>query len=126
MKNDLDEIILSEMRVYTRIGVTAEERGYKQPIVIDLKMRIPAWRSTGERGDLSQSVCYSTAKQRVEQLVTGKEWILVEELAEDVARLLFAEFARLREVAIEVRKFVVPETSWAGVRMVRGREFFNE
>lgn len=122
----LDEIILSEMRVYTKIGLTAEERAYKQPIVIDLTMRTPPWRTTALRGDLSQSVCYSTAKQRVEELVTGKEWVLVEELAEDVARLLFGEFAKLREITIEIRKFVVPETSWAGVRVTRSREFFNE
>ncbi len=125
MVGGLDEIVLSEMRVYARIGLTPEERAYKQPIVVDLRMRVPAWRSGRVLGDLSKSVCYSTAKQRVEALITGKEWVLVEELGEEVAKLLFLEFAALREVALEVRKFVVPETSWAGIRMVRSREFFE-
>ena len=125
MSSDLDQVIISEMRIYAKIGLTPEERAYKQPIVIDLRLGVPQWRSSNAKGDLSQSICYSSAKQRVEDLITGKEWVLVEELAEETARLLFREFPRLMEAAVEVRKFVVPETNWAGVRMVRRRESFE-
>jgi dihydroneopterin aldolase len=48
----------------------------------------------------------------------GRSWKLIETLAVDLAAMILAEFKPER-VAVEVKKFVLPEARWVSVRVRR-------
>jgi dihydroneopterin aldolase len=48
----------------------------------------------------------------------GREWKLIETLAVDLAGMILREFRPAR-VAVEVKKFVLPEARWVSVRLRR-------
>jgi dihydroneopterin aldolase len=50
----------------------------------------------------------------------GREWKLIEALASDIATMVLEEFSAAR-VQVEVRKFIIPQTSFVAVRLVRAR-----
>ena len=54
--------------------------------------------------------------QRLLKFGEGREWKLIEKLANDVALLVLAEF-KPGAVTVEVKKFVIPETRYVSVSL---------
>ena len=76
--------------------------------------------------DLSQTINYSAVYKRVRAIVEGSPRDLIEAVAEEIARVLLADFPAARAVTVIVRK---PEVALkgaildaAGVRIHRLRE----
>jgi len=115
-----DKIIIREYSVHTKIGHTAEERTNTQRIIVDLEIGIDPWQASSKEGDLSTTICYATVKDRIEENIKNKSWVLLEELALDTCSLVFNEFTRATEIKIQLRKFVVPDTKWVGIEFYRG------
>ncbi len=116
-----DKIIIREYSVHTKIGYTAEERTNTQRIIVDLEIGIDPWQAGSKEGDLSTTICYATVKNRIEENIKNKSWVLLEELALDTCSLIFNEFTRATEIKIQLRKFVVPDTKWVGLEFYRKR-----
>lgn len=97
----MDRIVLRNLRLFTHIGCTAEERRVGQHLEMDLEFRLnlrPA--GTGDRIDAS--IDYAQAAMRVREAVGGLEANLLETVAERAAAALLALGAA--EVVVRVRK----------------------
>lgn len=84
----LDYVTIHGLTLQTRIGCTAEERATPQPLILFIEMGLPSTRERA-RGELSSTICWQQVKEQVATLVTAHEWILVEDLIEDLAALIF-------------------------------------
>ena len=114
----MDVIIIQDLEVSYRVGVLNEERAQPQRLLITLELRHnlqPAALSDA----LELTVDYAAVCQAVLQFGERREWKLLEKLAEDLWVELRQQFA-IRGVTLTIKKFVIPQAQWVGVRVVRG------
>lgn len=97
-----DRIFIENLRLNCRIGIGEEERRTPQEVVIDISVFTNLERA-GRSDDVADSVNYRELKDRVSELVAGKEFLLLEGLAERVAELAL-EYPPVRSVSVKVRK----------------------
>jgi dihydroneopterin aldolase len=119
MPRQPDQILVSKLELLTSIGVTEEERSQPQRLLASLILE-PEHGIAAVNDQLSRTVDYHAAAQAVKALASGGRRLLVETLAEDIAALLLRRF-RLAAVEVELRKFVLPDTEYVGVRIRRER-----
>jgi dihydroneopterin aldolase len=123
----MDEtIVLKLIKFQAHIGITDEERRRAQPMGVDLELRYPegVWNAAAQSDDIAQAIDYAKVVQRVVEIGTAGKYQLLERLAEEIVRMVFAEFA-VAEAAIWLRKLVPPITGIGesvGVRVRRRRE----
>ena len=75
----------------TVIGVYDWERRIRQPVVIDLEMASDVGRAAAS-DDVADALDYKAVSKRVQQLVGGSSFFLVETLTERIAGLVLEEF----------------------------------
>jgi FolB domain-containing protein len=113
----MDTIVIHELEVQFRVGVPEAERARPQRLVINVELR-GDFAAAAATDDLRQTIDYAAVTQRLRQLGEGRQWRLLETLAQEIATALLAEFP-VRQVAVEVRKFILPETRYVAVRLER-------
>jgi hypothetical protein len=65
----------------------------------------------GQADDLEKTIDYALLSRRRLGFGAGRDWKLIETLAVELAAMILREF-RPEQVAVEVKKFVLPETRW--------------
>ncbi len=112
-----DHIIIANLELLTRIGITPEERGKPQRLTVSLVLQ--PRRGFANLGDnIANAVDYATVCTRVHELASGAVRNLIETLAEEIAATLLREFP-LDAVEIELRKYILPETDYVAVKIRR-------
>lgn len=112
-----DSILIDELEVFFRVGVPDEERADPQRLLITVEMEVdtaPAAKSD----DIAKTVDYFQVSNQIKELGEGREWRLIETLAEDVARLVL-EYDLVDKARVEINKFILPDTRRVAVRIVR-------
>jgi 7,8-dihydroneopterin aldolase/epimerase/oxygenase len=113
-----DTILVEKLEAPARIGVTEAERAQPQRIAVSLALEPRAdFSAIGDR--LENTIDYARVCEAVKVVAAERARNLVETLAEEIAAALLSRFA-IRAVEVEVRKFVLPETEFVGVRIRRG------
>lgn len=114
-----DCITLCDLEVYYRVGVPDEEREKPQRLLLTVQMYrdfSPAIRSD----NIDATTNYFAVSERLKGLGRTGEWKLIEKLAGDIAQLILTEF-NVPRVAVEVKKFIIPETRYVSVRVDRSQ-----
>lgn len=101
-----DRILISGLRVLTRLGWTDDERAEPQAVLVDLDLEIDASRSSGS-DDLADTVDYAAVVSEVSAYVSSRETRLLERLAAEIAELVSA-MNGVKRVSVEIAKEVVP------------------
>jgi phosphoglycolate phosphatase len=114
-----DAIVVSRMKVSAEIGVTEEERSVPQDLEVFLTLK-PEAAFSGLEDDLDRAVDYADVCLTIQKLTGSRPRNLIETLAEDLAETLLRRYP-LAEVEVEVRKFVIPQAGYVGVRISRAR-----
>jgi dihydroneopterin aldolase len=115
-----DTILIEDLQLQACIGAFEEERGVLQPLAMDLRIRADL-RPAGKSAKLDDTICYHTVAAKIRELIASKEWVLVEQAAREICAMLFRFSPKVEAVRIQVRKFVVPGTRFAGVEIERSR-----
>jgi dihydroneopterin aldolase len=114
----IDRIHIEQLEVFARVGVPDSERAEPQR----LSLNVTFWPArAGRRDNIDDTVNYSEVAETVKKFVAGREYRLIETLAEEIAGHLLARFP-LRKVEVEVRKFVLPDASYVSVTAIRERK----
>ena len=115
----MDRIIISDLEVYFQVGVTDEERATPQRLLVTIEIAVD-FTAAAASDNLAQTVDYYAVSQRVRSFGVGCHWQLIETLAADLAAMILDEF-RPEQVSVEVKKFIIPQTNFVAVRLVRQR-----
>ncbi len=119
-----DEVFLEGLQFYAYHGVNPEERAQGQRFLIDVALATDLG-AAGRGDDLDRTINYSAVYKRVRAIVEGPPRGLIEAVAEEIARVILAEFPPVRAVTVAVRKPEAPIKGAildaAGVRIVRTR-----
>lgn len=87
----MDIVYINGLRAETIIGIHDWEREVRQTVVIDLEMGCDTTRPA-RSDDISYALDYAKVSARVLALVESSECLLVETLAEKIARLLTRDY----------------------------------
>jgi dihydroneopterin aldolase len=112
-----DKIIIEDLEVRSRIGITAAERRRPQRLLITVEMT-KALAKAGKTDDLRHTIDYDAVARRVRALAEKGERNLIERLAEEVTRLVIREFGT-EAVRVTVKKFVLRKTQCVAVSVFR-------
>jgi FolB domain-containing protein len=116
-----DRILLRDLRLSCIIGVRERERSAPQDVVITVVLYADL-RAAGRSDRLEDTVDYSTLARRVETMVEGSSFGLIEALAGAVAGLCL-EDARVQAVNVRVEKpGALPRGRAAAVEIYREQE----
>jgi len=75
-------------------------------------------RAAGSTDDLGKTIDYYAVSQRILKLAEGREWKLIEALAEEIATIARQEFGAFN-VSVEVKKFIIPQAQHVSVTVYR-------
>jgi dihydroneopterin aldolase len=113
----MDNVIIHNLEIQARVGVTAAERAHPQRLLISVDMALDLTQA-GQSDALAATVDYAAVADLVRDTVAQRERLLVEAVAHDVAAAVLA-LDLVQGVTIEVRKFSVPGSEHVAVRMTR-------
>jgi dihydroneopterin aldolase len=113
----MDQIILADLEVRYRVGVTEAERAQPQRLLLTVEMSHDL-RRAAVSDDLTDTIDYAELSRRLLQWGNAREWRLIETLATDIARLVLDEF-RPQTVTVSVKKFIIPQARYVAVRVAR-------
>ena len=113
----MDQIVIQDLEVFYRVGVPDQERAEPQRLLLTIELDHD-FTPAAKTDDLAKTIDYYRLSRRLLAFGDGREWKLIETLAVDVAAMILAEFRPAR-VAVEVKKFVLPEARWVSVRVRR-------
>jgi dihydroneopterin aldolase len=117
-----DRILLANIRVAGRHGVSDEERAARQPFEVDVEL-VRDLREAGRTDDLARTVDYSVVDALVRDVVANRSFKLLETIAEAIADGVLAGFP-VDEVVVRVRKPAVRlagPVDYSGVEIRRSR-----
>src|SRR5437016_13291656 len=113
----MDKIIINDLEVFYRIGVSEEERAAPQRLLISLEMSRDT-SAAAAADELTKTIDYYAVTRRLLRFGEGRSWKLLEKLAADIAGLILAEFTP-GIVSVEVKKFIISEARHVAVQLSR-------
>jgi dihydroneopterin aldolase len=117
-----DRVFVQGLELYCVIGLQPWERQVMQKVRIDIQMAADC-RPAAVTDDPAHALDYRAVSKRVQQLVEGSSFQLVEALAETIATALLTEFPRADSVTVRVAKpGAVRFAEAVGVEIERSRE----
>jgi dihydroneopterin aldolase len=118
----VDRIIVPEIPVRARVGVSAEERAREQDVFIDVELGLDLGLA-GREDAIEQTVDYERVVDLVVAAVQAREYRLIEAIAEACVAEIFKSF-RVTEARVRVRKpsaLRAKGVPYAAVEVVRRR-----
>lgn len=115
----LSKITIADLEVFYRVGVTDAERAQPQRLLLTLEMQADI-ASAAQTDQIERTINYQEVVNRLLQFGENRSWNLIETLASNIADFVLAEY-RPHSVAIEVKKFVIPQARYVSVSLTRSR-----
>jgi dihydroneopterin aldolase len=120
MKTEADTVLVRGLELSACIGVTEAERRTPQRLTVSLVMEPTAGFEDVE-GNLEKTVNYSAVCRLIRALAGTGHRQLLEGMALEIANAILGQFA-CAAVEVELRKYVLPDTEYVAVRIVRRRQ----
>ncbi|HVP58105.1 MAG TPA: dihydroneopterin aldolase [bacterium] len=104
--NHPDRITIQGINVLGHHGVDEAERKVGQRLAIDVELHLDL-RGAAAKDDIRKTVNYEDVANLIEKVAGEEEFLLLESLAEEIARKVLAKFAP-SAVVVRVRKMNLP------------------
>ncbi|HEY9170924.1 MAG TPA: dihydroneopterin aldolase [Verrucomicrobiae bacterium] len=116
----MSRISIVDLEVFYHVGVPDAERAQTQRLLLTVDMEVD-FTAAATTDDLAQTIDYDAVARRLRRFGDGRSWRLIEKLAHDIADLILAEF-KANAVAVEMKKFVIPQARHVAVSLTKTRE----
>ena|ERR1051325_3481441 len=114
----MDKIIISDLEVYYHLGVPEEEREKAQRLLVSVEIEHD-FKKAAASDSIEDTINYYAVCQRLLHFGNGRQWKLIETLASEIADTILKEH-QAKTVAVEVKKFIIPQTQYVAVALKRG------
>jgi dihydroneopterin aldolase len=111
------KISIVDLEVFYRVGVPDAERAQPQRLLLTVEMESD-FTAAAKSDSIADTINYFAITQRLLKFGDGREWKLIEKLAADIADTVLKEF-KPQSVAVEVKKFIIPEARHVSVRFTK-------
>ena len=106
----MERVEICGLEVHARIGVSEDERGAPQRLLIDMEIE-PTAGFDCMQDDILRTVDYHAVSREILELVAAKPRRLIETLCHECAALVLARHPAAK-VRVRIRKFVLPDTEY--------------
>ncbi len=113
----MDNIVIRDLEVEARVGVTEQERAQPQRLLVSVELDLDL-REAGRSDNVAKTADYAMLADLIRQMATKKPHNLVESIAEELADAILQQ-KLAQAVTIEVKKFSVPRTQHVAVQIRR-------
>ena len=118
-----DIIEIRRLLLRTIVGINPDERVNRQDVIVSLRLSVDT-RGSGRSDDIDDAVNYKTICKNVIHLVENSEFLLVERMAAEVARVCLHD-SRVTQVFVKIEKpGALRFAESVGVEITRTREDF--
>jgi len=117
MAGDRPRVLISGLELKSTIGVPDAEREQAQRLLVDLEV-FPVTGFDKLNDDIERAVDYHALALRVQAVAATGERRLIETLAVDIADSALID-RKIEQVKVRIRKFILPDTEFVGVELVR-------
>ncbi len=115
----MDKIFLRGMKADTLIGVYDWERERLQTLVLDLDIGVPEKSALSD--DIGDTVHYGEVCEAVRNSLREQDFLLLEVLAEHVAKLILEDFNALWVRVRIIKPGILPDVKEVGVEIERSK-----
>jgi len=115
----MSRISIVDLEVFYSVGLTDEERAKPQRLLVTVDLDFD-FSSASVSDRIERTINYQTLSERLIKFGTGRSWKLIEKVVANLADVIMAEF-RPHAVAIEVKKFAIPQARYVSVLLTRSR-----
>ena len=114
----MDQIFINNLKIDCIVGILPRERLREQTIIVSLKVGTQTTKAANSKS-LNDTIDYGNLADSIRELAVSGEYLLLETMAEDLARLVLAHpLASDVKVTIEKPQAVINTTS-VGVEIYR-------
>jgi dihydroneopterin aldolase len=114
-----DLIRVVDLEVFAHIGVPEAERRDAQRLLISIEMNCDSFAHAAGTDNVAWTINYADVVAHVKKITAHRARKLLETLAEEIATDLLKAFP-IKRIAIEIKKFVLPDTQYVSVKIERG------
>jgi dihydroneopterin aldolase len=111
------QIHIEQLEIFARVGVPQKERLKPQRLTVSITF-LPAKTIGDIKDQIGATVDYTTVCEETKKFAAERTYNLIETLADGIAEHLLRKFA-IREIAIELRKFVLKDAEHVAVTLTR-------
>lgn len=113
------QIDIERVPIFMKMGHFAHERTAPQEVLVSISARLRQTPLDGISDDLSATVDYGEIIAKVEEVLQGAEFKLLERAVTAVAHACMDSFPRLESISVSAEKTFLPQriTKGAGVRV---------
>jgi 7,8-dihydroneopterin aldolase/epimerase/oxygenase len=115
----MSRISIVDLEVFYQIGVTDEERAKPQRLLITVEMDFD-FSAAALSDRLEKTINYFDIAQELLKYGQGRNWKLLEKLTANIADFIMTRF-RPEAVAVEIKKFPIPQARYVSVAVTRTR-----
>lgn len=116
----MDKLFLRGFNLAVLIGVYEWERHAPQTVQLDIEIGLPVQRAA-QSDDIHDTIDYAQVAEHIRTFIHGREFHLVETLAEQLAQLIFEHFNAVWVQVTAAKPGVVPGIERVGVSIQRTR-----
>jgi dihydroneopterin aldolase len=115
----MSKIAIADLEVFFCVGLTEEERAKPQRLLISVDMSLDfSIAALSDR--IEKTINYQELANDILKYGEGRSWKLLEKLATNLADLILARY-KPQAVAIEVKKFPIPQARHVSVTVTKVR-----
>src|SRR5204862_6130190 len=115
----MSRINITDLEVFYHVGVTDEERAKPQKLLVTVDMNCD-FASAIFSDRIEKTINYHDLANDILKFGEGRSWKLIEKLASNIADMVLARY-KPEAVAIEVKKFPLPQARFVSVSLTKGR-----
>lgn len=112
----MDLLTISDLELWTRIGVTAEERENEQRLLVTVEMSVDS-RAAAQSDDVQKTINYFDVAEDLKSLAKTERQT-IERFAHDVADLILKKYLP-KTIKVTVKKFALPGAANVSVTIQR-------
>ena len=111
-----DVLTITDLELWTNIGVPDQERATEQRLLVTLEMTIDS-HAAAKSDDVKKTINYFDVSEDI-KLLAKTERKTIERFAEDIAQMVLTKY-KPDAVTVTVKKFAVPGTASISLRIFR-------
>ena len=111
-----DQLNIIDCELWTRIGVSKEEREAEQRLLVTVGMTVDT-RAAAKSDDVKKSINYFDLATDL-KLLAHKERKTIERFAEDIAQMILKKHKPI-DVTVTVKKFAIPAAKAIEIQITR-------
>jgi len=115
----MSRIAIVDLEVFYCVGVPDEERAQPQRLLLTVELNLD-FESASVSDRIEKTIDYHEIVQDLLAYGEGRSWKLLEKLVANVADRIMTQY-RPQSVAVEAKKFVIPQARYVSVAVSRSR-----